>query len=543
MTGGRARRAALRRSRPFALAGTLAVALLVAAGCTGGTPPSTPPSSVATPVAAHTVRAVTPSSFTTLDPARVRTSGDATLITNVYQSMLVVAAGGTQPDPDLAEACKFISPVVYSCRIRDKEAWSDGTPITPEQVTTSYDRLLRGPVAWTQFSDIVTSIQVVDQHSISFSLRSYNALLPYLLATPRAAIVRVGGGAATDPAAFVGSGPYLVTRFAPATQIVLARNEKYAGRTTARNDQVTITVEHRSTAAAAAAASVAAVGANAADLAFGDLGEVGAASATASPSTSPQVMVTSSPGRTVRLLVLRMAAGARGRAVHDAAARTIDRRALAAAVPGSADQAQTSVVPADVVDHVDAFDESFGHTPDAVGAKAALDVAKVKAPVPLTLWCATGDATCSTALRTVAAQLGASKLFTASVRTAPAAEIARRAHSGELDGWLGTVTPAYPDADAYLAPVYGGGADSVVAGSGFTSAALADDVRRSRQASVPATRADLLAGIQRQGSLTGPVIPLLQDRSTVVSRTGVTGIPTGFDIAGVQRFWAIRLPG
>jgi peptide/nickel transport system substrate-binding protein len=537
MTRLRACRAALRRSRLLPLAGTLAVALLVAAGCTGGTPPSTPPSPVATPVAAHTVRAVTPSSFTTLDPARVRTSGDATLVTNVYQSMLAVAAGGTQPDPDLAEACKFTSPVVYSCRIRDKEAWSDGTPITPEQVKTSYDRLLRGPVAWAQFSGIVTSIQVVDQHSISFSLRSYNALLPYLLATPRAAIVRVGGGAATDPAAFVGSGPYLVHRFAPANQIVLARNEKYAGRTTARNDQVTITVER------GAAKSVAAVGSNAADLAFGDLGDSGAGSATGSPPASPQVTVTSAPGRTVRLLVLRMAAGARGRAVHDAVARTIDRRALAAAVPGSADEAQTSVVPAGVVDHVDAFDESFGHTPDAVGAKAALDVAKVKAPMPLTLWCVTGDATCSTALRTVAAQLEASKLFTASVRTAPAAEIARRARAGGLDGWLATVTPAYPDADAYLAPVYGGGADSVVAGSGFASSALADDVRRSRQASVPATRADLLAGIQRQGSLTGPAIPLLQDRSTVVSRTGVTGIPTGFDIAGVQRFWSIRPPG
>ncbi|HEY8789686.1 MAG TPA: hypothetical protein VIM10_11220, partial [Actinopolymorphaceae bacterium] len=124
-----------------------------------------------------------------------------------------------------------------------------------------------------------------------------------------------------------------------------------------------------------------------------------------------------------------------------------------------------------------------------------------------------------------------------------AAEVARRARAGELDGWLASVTPAYPDADAYLVPVFAGGANSVVAGSGSASSVLVADIRRSRQASVPATRTDLLAAIQREGALTGPVVPLFQDRSTVVSRPGVTGIPTGFDLAGVQRFWTIRPPG
>jgi len=536
MTGGLAR-ATSARLRPLAIA---AVGLVLAAGCTHTAPPPPATPTPTTAAAGNRIRATTPSTFTTLDPARARTPGDATLIANVYQTMLAVAAGGTQPDPDLAEACKFTSPTVYSCRIRDKEAWSDGTPITTEQVKASYDRLLRGSLAWPDLATLVTSIQVVDEHSVSFTMRSYDALLPYLLATPRAAVVRVGSGPATDPAAFIGSGPYVVTRFSPDSQIVLSRNEKYAGRTTARNDEVAMTVVHRSTVAASAAAAAAAVAANTADLAFGDLVTVPAA---ATSAASPRFTVTSTPGRTVHLLVLRMAAGARGRAIHDGVARTVDRRAVAAAVPTSAGVPQPSAVPADVLDHVDAFDETFGDTPDAVGARAALDVAKVKAPVPLTLWCATGDATCSAALRRGAGELDASKLFTASVRTASAAEVARRARAGELDGWLASVTPAYPDADAYLVPVFAGGANSVVAGSGSASSVLVADIRRSRQASVPATRTDLLAAIQREGALTGPVVPLFQDRSTVVSRPGVTGIPTGFDLAGVQRFWTIRPPG
>jgi peptide/nickel transport system substrate-binding protein len=353
--------------------------------------------------------------------------------------------------------------------------------------------------------------------------------------------VRVGTGAGPNagPGAVLGSGQYVVTRFSPESQIVLTRNENYAGRTPAHNDEVTITIVHGTTRAKSAAAAASAVGANAADVAFGDLATV----AVATPAASRQVTFTTSPGRTVHLLVLKMAAGARGRAIHDAVARIVDRRAVAGAVQVSAGATQTSVVPADVPGHVDAFDETFGDTPDLVGAQAALDVAKVKAPVALTLWCATGDTTCSTALRRVAAQLDASKLFAVSVRTAPAVEVARRARAGELDGWLASVTPAYPDADAYLAPVFGGGSNSVVAGSGFASAVLVTNIRRSRQASVPAARTDLLAGIQRDAALTGPVVPLFQDRSTVISRKGVTGVPIGFDIGGAQRFWSIRPPG
>ncbi len=523
------------RSAAIATAG-----LLLAAGCTHTAAPSPQPTASSAAPAANGVRAITPLTFTTLDPARARTSGDSTVITNAYQTMLAVAAGGTQPEPDLAEACKFTLPTVYSCRIRDKEAWSDGTPITTAQVAGSYDRLLRGSLAWPQLATLVSSVQVVDEHSVSFTMRSYNALLPYLLATPRSAVVRVGVGADTDPAAVVGSGPYVVARFAPDSQIVLSRNDNYAGRTSARSDRVAITVVHRSTAVQSAAAAAAAVQANTADLAFGDLDSV---PVPANSPASSEVRITATPGRTVRLLVLRMTAGPTGLAIHDAVARTVDRRALAAVVPTSAQLAQTSVVPGDVPDHVDAFDEAFGDAPDRVGAKAALDVAKVKTRVPLTLWCATSDVTCSTALSKVAAQLNASKLFTASVRTAPAADVARRARAGELDGWLASATPAYPGADAYLAPVFAGGSDSIVAGSGFVSATLATDIRRSRQASVPATRADLLAGIQRDGALTGPVIPLYQDRSTVVSRRAVTGIPAGFDVVGVQRFWSIRPPG
>lgn len=522
---------------------TVTAGLLLAAGCTHtATPAPAPTSASASPSASavpvvNGIRATTPLTFTTLDPARSRTDGDSTLVANVYQSMLAVAAGGIQPEPDLAEACKFTLPTVYSCRIRDKEAWSDGTPITTAQVTASYDRLLHGSLAWPQLATLVASVQVVDEHSVSFTMRSYNALLPYLLATPRAAVVRVGTGADTDPAAFVGSGQYVVTRFTPDSQIVLSRNENYAGRTPARNDQVVVTIVHKATAAESANAAADAVKTRTADLAFGGLGAVPvpAASAASSPVT-----FTSAPGRTVHLLVLRMAAGARGLAIHDAVARTVDRRAVAVAVGTSAGLRQTSVVPTAVPDHVDAFDETFGDAPDLVGAKAALDVAKVKAPVPLTLWCATTDSACSTALRRVAAQLDASKLFRASVRTAPASEVARRARAGELDGWMTSVTPAYPDADAYLAPVFAGGSGSVVAGSGFTSTSLAADIRRSRQASVPATRTDLLAAIQRDGALTGPVIPLFQDRSTVVSRLGLSGISAGFDLGGAQRFWSIR---
>jgi len=546
MTGGYAR-AMSARLRTLTIA-TSGLILVLAAGCTHTATPSPGPSPAGTAVATNRVRATTPSTFTTLDPARARTSGDATLIANVYQTMLAVAAGGTQPDPDLAEACKFSSPTTYSCRIRDKEAWSDGTPITTDQVKASYQRLLRGPVAWPDLAAIATSVEVVDEHSVSFTMRSYNALLPYLLATPRAAVVRVGTGAGTDPAAYVGSGPYVVTRFAPDSQIVLARNEKYAGRTTARNDEVAISIVHGSTGSTGSAAAAAAVAANTADFAFGELASVpvpatSSASPSASASASQRVTITSAPGRTVHLLVLRTAAGARGRAIHDAVARTVDRRAVATGVPSSAGVPQTSIVPAGVPNHVDAFDETFGTTPDPIGAKAALDVAKVKAPVPLTLWCATGDATCSNALHRVADQLDASKLFTASLKTASAAEVARRARAGDLDGWLASVTPTYPDADAYLAPVFAGGSASVVAGSGFTSAVLVADIKRSRQAAAPATRTDLLAGIQRGGALSGPVLPLFQDRSTVIARQGVTGISTGFDLAGVQRFWSIRPPG
>ena len=371
----------------------------------------------------------------------------------------------------------------------------------------------------------VDAVTAVDEHSVDFELPRYDAILPYLLATPRTAVSRRGTGAATEPGGYLGSGPYRVTSFAPASRIVFAANDGYAGRNKLANDGVVLTVDR------AGSQPVRAVVAGSVELAFGDL-DPDAVDSLAHPSgrsgdDAPVVTIT--PGPAMRVLTVAADTTDDPSAVQQAMSFVIDRSSVARAVTTSTGQPQTSVVPAGLPAHVDAFDERYGTSPDIARAAAALQAAGIRTPVPMRLACATGDSDCSTALREVARELTASKLFTATVRTAGAAEIRSDRRAGRVDGWWQRIVPAYPDADAYLGPVY--------------EDVQADALARSRRAAVPATRTALVEDIQRSGATGGPAVPLVQERSTVVAAAGVTGVTTTFDPAGVMRFWTIRPPG
>jgi peptide/nickel transport system substrate-binding protein len=85
----------------------------------------------------------TDSGVTTIDPAGSYDLPSSTIQYNVYQLLMKIPAGGNKPVPDAAQSCEFTDPKTYRCTLKDGLKFSNGNPLTSEDVKFSYDRLIK----------------------------------------------------------------------------------------------------------------------------------------------------------------------------------------------------------------------------------------------------------------------------------------------------------------------------------------------------------------------------------------------------------------
>lgn len=182
-----------------------------------------------------------------LDPGQVYEATGNTTVHALYDTLLTFEGAdvGT-PVPELAESYEMSADATtFTFTLRDNAVFSDGSPVTADDVVFSLNRLrnLKGSPSIT-----VTELTAskVDDHTVVVTSAQPNPNVPTILAAPATGILNSAVAAengATDAedaaetdsatayldANSAGSGPYVLTSFDPASQIVLEANPEYWG--------------------------------------------------------------------------------------------------------------------------------------------------------------------------------------------------------------------------------------------------------------------------------------------------------------------------
>jgi len=186
-----------------------------------------------------------------LDPALITGVPEGRIAMALFEGLTVNDAETAMPVPGLAERWEISKDLrTYTFHLRDT-TWSDGTPITAQDVVDAWLRVLAPDTASGYAYLLTESIVGADAYNKgkgSASAVAIRALdrrtfqvtfvgpLPYALAmlthsafvvTPTFAVRKFGPGQWTRPAHFVGNGPYVLKAWKPQNKVVVVRNPRY----------------------------------------------------------------------------------------------------------------------------------------------------------------------------------------------------------------------------------------------------------------------------------------------------------------------------
>jgi oligopeptide transport system substrate-binding protein len=184
-----------------------------------------------------------------LDPAYMVGRNDVGVVVNLCTGPFRPAPDGGVPLPGLVVAWSCDAAGRRCTLALDPEAaWSDGRPITAEDLAWSWRRtvapetgspgaetlhLIRGMAACTQGEDCDPGIHVVGPHELQLELEEPQPMLPYIMSHPRWCpvprhVVEARGEAWTEPP-FVGNGDYLLSEWRRGISMTLERRPGVGG--------------------------------------------------------------------------------------------------------------------------------------------------------------------------------------------------------------------------------------------------------------------------------------------------------------------------
>jgi len=230
----------LRATRPRTLTAgliALAVALISAACGSSGGSSGTGTSTGTGGQAAGSVKTLTIANAVkvdTLDPAQNSVNESIWLDQNLYSRLLQPNATGTGLLPDLATSWDITNGAKkYTFHLRPDAQWSDGSPVTAQDVAYSLNRSKNTDGGWGFLLTAVKKISATDAHTVVITLTQPHAPLLADLAMYAYSIVPEKLVKAQGKAFFqhpVSSGPFMVTSFSADSEIDLAANPHYYGK-------------------------------------------------------------------------------------------------------------------------------------------------------------------------------------------------------------------------------------------------------------------------------------------------------------------------
>jgi peptide/nickel transport system substrate-binding protein len=476
------------------------------------------------------------------DPAGSYDLPSWNVIYNVIPGLLALPPGGNQPEPELAESCKFDNPSTYTCTLRDGLKFSDGSDLTAEDVKASFDRVNRindtnGPSSlfgslYKEAGKVTgQEVEVVDDKTVTFHLNRPDSTWPFIMTT---------GGGGIVPSEYppnklqpdkqaIGAGPYKLAEYRPGEQTVLEKNDDYFGDAP-KNDRVIIQYFDKSSALKLAVEN----------------GEVDIAYRNLTPTeiedlrSADGLSVVEGNGTEIRYMVFntKLAPG-KDLAVRKAMAYVIDRQAIADNVYNGTVQPLYSMVPQGIAGHIDAFKTMYGATPNKAKAAALLKAAGIKTPVQAEIWWTPshyGDSSADEYAE-IKRALDGSGLFKVQLKSTEWDQYSEAYAEDQYPifqlGWF----PDYPDPDNYLVPFYT--TDNFL--KNHYSNKRVDALLTHQKASTDqAKREDDFRQVQTIAAQDVPIIPLWQGKQIAAVRDGITGVDKTFDPSFQFRYWLIE---
>lgn len=188
-----------------------------------------------------------------LDPATTTLPDEHGILRALLEGLLVPGPDGSAPRPGAAESFE-VSPdgLVYTFRLRKDARWSDGRPVTADDFTAAYRRILRPETASpkvTIFFGVhrarafsggeerdfaAVGLRAADPRTFVVTLEAPNPRFPHVVASGpwlpvRADLALRHGRRWTEPGNFVGNGPFTLEEWRPDQHVALRRNPAWHG--------------------------------------------------------------------------------------------------------------------------------------------------------------------------------------------------------------------------------------------------------------------------------------------------------------------------
>ncbi|MCQ0022078.1 ABC transporter substrate-binding protein [Streptomyces somaliensis DSM 40738] len=480
------------------------------------------------------------------DPAAGYDPGSWLLFNNVFQSLLSFPKGATTPQPEAAERCGFDKgdSAVYQCTLREGLKFSNGNPLTSEDVRFSFERALKiddenGPAP---LLSTIGRIETPDDRTVVFVLKVPDATFPSKIASAAGSIVDHreyrADSLRTDGKA-VGSGPYRLDSFDEG-RAVFSVNPGYRGSAKIKNGGVTLRFYDGDRKALAEGLAKGDVDVAYRGLAAEDIRKYDG-STTAGREDVQDIEVVEGSSAEVQYLVFNMKDPVAGRlGVRRAIAHLVDRQALVRDVYHSTATPLYSIVPAGILGHNTAFFDRYGDRPQIGLARKALRAEGIEGKVEITLHSTPsryGPGT-DEQIKAIAGQLNRSGLFEARVKSVEYGRYEKDVQAGRygvyVKGWI----PDYPDPDNFTQPFFG---EDNVLGNHYENAEITGRIIPDTAATADRSAArDDFDRLQNLVAEDVPLLPLWQAKQYAVARGAISGLEWTLDASTVFRFWEIR---
>ena len=195
----------------------------------------------------------------TLDPAIGYDWQNWSMIKSLFDGLMTYKPGTTELEPDLAKDYKISKDgKSYTFTLRDSLKFSDGTPVTAEDVKYSLDRVVNpktqspgasffntiagyDAVAGGK-SDTLSGVKVIDPHTVEIDLSQPDAAflqkmaLNFAFVVPKAAVEKYGADFGKHP---VGTGAFKMDHWTLGQELVFVRNPDFWEKGIPHLDKVT----------------------------------------------------------------------------------------------------------------------------------------------------------------------------------------------------------------------------------------------------------------------------------------------------------------
>jgi peptide/nickel transport system substrate-binding protein len=520
----------------IAVSGLALVAVACGSGSSGSTPQGGSSTGSSTPSAAKgTVILGTTDTIVSADPAGAYDLPSWTLIYNVYQTLLQVPPGTSSIAPEAA-TCAFHGKVTYVCTLKAGQFFSNGDPVTGQDVVYSFNRVLKinnpdGPASLLAAMKKVTA----SGNTVTFTLKAPDATWPYILTTAAGAIVDSKVFPATKllaDAKIIGSGPYEMSSYTPNQLAEFIPNPHYGGSDVLANSKFIVKYEQD------ASTLVSDEQQHSVDIAYRTLSPTQLAALKGSSG----ITLVQGKGIEIRYITFNEnlqpgATPAQKLAIRQAAAEIVNRSSIATNVYRGTVQPLYSIVPQGLAGATTALKTVYGANPNVAKAKATLAAAGVTTPVSFTLWYNVNHYNDTDLATELQRELDGSGLFKIKLQTAEWATYANAALSNQYGVFLFGWFPDYPDADDYTGPFFP--CKTAFLNDHYCNPKV-DSLISAEEASTNQTARNAdFAKMQTILAKQVPVIPLWQGGQVAAVGPGVTGVASTLDPSYTFRFWLV----